>query len=125
MVANLFWLIAMLALLVALVWLSRRIEPHRSSKDGRSFTCRVREVYAQGTGPWSQANAVVRDRRVVLQRRGIFRPRMVDKPRAVVGRSEASGRFAIFLLDGPVPLALRVPSKSPAARTLAELVAVT
>jgi len=126
-VSNALWIVLIVALCVVMLVVAQRIEPHRVSGDGTSFTCRVQEL-SPGALPsvkWTEAKARIVDGRVVLAKGGLLRPRATsyERPRSVVSRAEdAPARFAVFVLEDQGALsALRVPASSRAVERLTEL----
>jgi hypothetical protein len=132
--AVLSWLL--LALFVAgcilLIWLSRRIEPHWVSRDGQRFTCRVADLAPeQGeVGPWTEARVAVTgegDEVTVAMKPKLFRKTSRYRPielMHVEGRADSDDSgLIVYLLSGEGQMALRVPKRSRAVKTLDELAA--
>jgi hypothetical protein len=131
-VSSWLWLALFLGGCVFLIWLSRRIEPHWVSKDGKRFTCRVADLSpdAGEVGPWNEARVTATGEENVVtvavkpklfRRTSRYRPVEVMR---VVGRADfdRSG-LVVYLLSGDAPMALRVPKRSRAVQTLDELAA--
>jgi hypothetical protein len=115
------WLLFSIALVIGLLWLARRIEPHWSAKDGSSFTCRVQNLDVDGRGAsrWTEARAFVEGDRLSIKRKVLVRFEDDGPPREVIGRTpSAPAGKAMFVLGGEPLLALRVPKKSPATPQL-------
>jgi hypothetical protein len=125
---NVFWGIAIFAILALLAWLGFRIEPHWVSKDARRFLCNGQLMNHLGmpAGRW-------RETRVIVQPTGDV---VIDQKRFMRHSSSAwtltgespkppNGR-AVFLLRGhdqngqAQMLALRLPVKSRAVPVLRE-----
>ena len=122
-------IVAFLGGCAVLIWLSRRVEPHWVSKDGRRFTCRVADLSPQRgqAGSWCDARVAVNgDALTVAVKPRAFQPRgrrqVLVLP--VVGRTDIDrGGVIVYLLGGASPMALRVPKRSRAVATLDELAA--
>jgi hypothetical protein len=65
--------VAIVAAIVGLFWISRRVEPHWVSKDGSRFTAKVQHLDEAGDrrGYWREVKVTVDDTTVVLLARGI------------------------------------------------------
>ena len=116
-----FWVIVLLAAVVALFWLASRIEPHWSSPDGTYFTCRVQEIDPTGrpTTRWYEARGEVVEGEVAITKKVLMRKGQAVDPRPVSARSDhAPRRKAIYLLAGAPLYAVRVPRSSPAAERM-------
>lgn len=117
------WLTLVGAIIIggALIWLTFRIEPHWSRRDGSRFTCRVQlltqDLAAEGT--WRDMRATIINGNVQLSSRGL-RAIALGGSYDVVARSPAPPRGkAIFLVRSEVrQMALRVPASSPSVRAL-------
>lgn len=118
---ELLWAVAMLAVAAGAAVLASRIEPHWCAPDGRSFTCRVQAIRADGQpdGRWVAARADVGGGGVSIRASVAGLRDGSSACRPVIGRAAGGpkGR-AVFLLGGAPALALRVPARSPAAAVL-------
>ena len=116
--------IALLAVCAGLLWVSRGIEPHWSSKDGRHFIARA-QLLGPGDVPeagWKEVRGSVEGELVRLRARGIRAVRLRGDYR-VATRSPAPPKGkAVFLLVGEQRIVLRLPSKSRSVPVLDELV---
>ncbi len=144
--------LAAIALVVGLLVLARSIEPHFSSKDGMSFTCRVRSLAMPGarmvkappTAVASSMNpfggllggsrtmnpfglARWRETRALVTDTGV---QLLDRRqprgdvRRIVGRSESPPpRSNVYVLEGSPMLLLRIPKRSRTAPLLDRLIA--
>jgi hypothetical protein len=125
--ADALWVALLITVAIGMLVIAKNMEPHRSTPDGMSFTCRIQQLSTDGRGGgrWIEAKAKIVEGGVALVRRSLLRPRLGDDepPRRVAGRAQGGpGRFAVYLLQGQGSmLALRVPAKSPAVRRLDEL----
>ena len=124
--SDVVWTVGTGLVLVALLVLAKRIDPHWVAKDGRAFTCKIQPIRASGRteGRWRDARAVVRDGEVSLVQRGLGAAKLQPfESHRVVGRSDTPPpRTAVFLLDGDPMWALRVPAGSKAVLVLESLV---
>jgi hypothetical protein len=122
-------LIAFLAGCVLLLWLARRIEPHWVSRNGRQFTCRVAELFAERSevGTWSEARVAINgdDSLTVAVKPKFLRlpgPRNPIRVFRVAGRADSDRKgLVVYLLTGEQQMALRVPKRSRAVAMLDEL----
>jgi hypothetical protein len=123
-------LVAFIGGCVFLIWLSRRIEPHWVSKDGQRFTCRVADLAPEAgdVGPWTEARVAVTGEEhtvTVAMKPKLFRKTSRYRPierMQVEGRAESDRSTLIYyLLTGDSPMALRVPKRSRAVKTLDDL----
>jgi hypothetical protein len=130
--SDVLWWIGTIVVLCGLYVVAFRMEPHWVSKDGASFTCRVREVREdtdEQVGRWRDRHAHVEGRRLRLGGRVTLRSfgdrsrQHLSAPIDVLGRApDAPKRFAIYLLGDSPPKVLRVPAKSRAVPILDGLV---
>ena len=130
--SDIVWWVGTVVVLAGLYFLAFRMEPHWVSKDGMSFTCRVREVRDdndQQVGRWRDRHAFVErgslrlGGRVTLRSFGERSRQHLGPPIDVLGRApERSSRFAVYLLASDPTMVLRVPSKSRAVPILDSLV---
>jgi hypothetical protein len=130
--SDLLWWIGTIVVLGGLYVLAFRMEPHWVSKDGASFTCRVREVRedtAEQVGRWRDRHAHVEGGRLRLGGRVTLRSfgdrsrQHLSPPIDVLGRApDPPKRFAVYLLGGSPQQVLRVPVKSRAVAILDGLV---
>lgn len=121
MVNDLFWFLVSVLIIVGLLLVARRIEPHWSNKAGDRFTCRVQVIDHKGRaeGRWRDARATVVDDRVSITKKVLPGPGMDGVPREVIGRSASSPwGVVVFVLDGEPYVAVRVPKSSPAVARL-------
>lgn len=106
-----------------MLWGSTKIEPHWVSKDGRRFVCRAQALgdHDLPSGPWREMRVVVDGPGLILGSRSRRAKRLSGNYR-VAGRSpENPGGRAVFVLDGPTKLIVRIPAKSRAVSTLESL----
>ncbi len=126
------WWIGTIVVLGGLYFLAFRMEPHWVSKDGTTFTCRVREVREdtdQQVGRWKDRHALVEGGRLRLGGRVTLRSfgdrsrQHLTAPIGVLGRSPGGpSRFALYVLDSDPAMVLRVPTKSRAVPVLDSLI---
>ena len=126
------WVLAILVVggCIGLIWLAQRIEPHWVSKDGQRFTCRVAELRPQRgeVGQWSEARvASTGDALTVAVKPKLFRRHVAPRPVQILrvqGRAESDRNgLIVYMLAGDPPMALRVPWRSRAVKTLDALAA--
>jgi hypothetical protein len=123
------WLAIMLVGCAGMIVLARRIEPHRSSRDGSAFNCFIQPLDGDGrpSGRWREGRAEVVDDRVRIRPRLFLRFTPHADTHRVIARSDEERRGkAVFVLtgdhDGASYLSLRLPARSPAAQRLDGLV---
>lgn len=120
--------VVILAVIVGLLWYSRRVEPHWVSRDGTRFTAKVQHIDESGRNAshWREVKATIDGTAVRVLARGLgkriqpFARYEVDHRAA----TDTDGK-AVFLLVGQRDgdfLAIRVPAKSRAVAELEKIV---
>ena len=140
------WFLAIIAVCGLCLWFAFRIEPHWASKDGSRFVCFGQALTSHGVpiGRWREMriSRVGGDSLEVRPRRGSLTMDKTSMPSPksmltrrntkasywkVIGRTQEHRNKVIYMLNGsndadlPAMIALRLPSKSRAVKTLEEL----
>ena len=133
---DVLWTVGTLAVLVVMLWLARRIDPHWVAKDGRSVTCRLQPIQLPGgsanadgerrsmlnEGRWRNGRGVVIDDRVVVTSRRMTVDRHPLRRHPVVGRgTNPPKRQVTFLLGGEPNYLVMIPASSRAVAVLDSL----
>ncbi len=135
-VTDVMWTVGTIAVLIALAWIARRIDPHWVAKDGQAFTCRMQPIRLPGRasddadrrstlseGRWRAGRATVSAGRVTVTIRGIAPGQRQMQSHPVIGRGTDPPRRSItFLLGGEPNYLLMIPASSPAVEVLDSLV---
>lgn len=116
-----------IAVLVGLLMLVNRIEPHWAARDGRQFISRAQVIDARGLphGRWHDYRFVIGDDGIIeARRRGTIGLRPRSHWRAEARAEELQRRRAIYVLRAETDemLAVRIPPDSRAATALDELI---
>ncbi len=135
-VTDVLWTVGTIALLIGMLWLARRIDPHWVAKDGRAFTCRFQPIRLPGAsasdgsdrrailneGRWRTGRAIVTDDQVIVSSRRMPAGQRPHR-HAVIGRgTDPPKRQVTFLLDGDPNYLLIVPASSRAVAVLDSVV---
>jgi hypothetical protein len=122
-----------IAVLIGMLWLARRIDPHWVAKDGRSFTCRLQPIRLPGAmvnanddrqatlsdGRWRNGRGVVIDDRVVVSSRRATVGQQPLRHLSVIGRgTDPPKRQVTFLLGGDPNYLVMIPASSRAVAVL-------
>jgi hypothetical protein len=107
-----------------LIWLTFRLEPHWSRRDGTRFTCRVQllrhDLAAEGI--WRDMRATASADAVHLSSRGLRGAGVRGSYRVVARAPDAPRRKAVYLVaSDDRQMALRVPANSPCVAVLDSL----
>ncbi len=132
-VTDVLWTLGTIAVLIGMLWLARRIDPHWVAKDGRAFTCRFQPIRLPGSstdafdtttrratlneGRWRSGRGVIIDNQVVVTSRRM--PGQPIRRHPVLGRgTDPPKRQATFLLGGDPNYLLMIPASSRAVAVL-------
>lgn len=119
--------IGVIAVLVGLLLLVNRIEPHWAARDGRQFISRAQFIDGRGLphGRWHDFRFVIGDDGVIeARRRGTIGPRPRTFWRAHARAEALQRRRAVYVFqaEDSTMLAVRVPPDSRAAVVLDQLI---
>jgi hypothetical protein len=113
------WIVIAVVAVGLAVWYAFIEDPHRVSRDGRTFDCRIRPIGDDDvpTGRWREARAAFADDGLVVRRRTmgryIARMRRATARYRVLDRREVD-RYVVYLIENPdgVAFQLRIPTRS-------------